>query len=156
MDTAVDTSNNVSHGLRKDAAPRDPTFRSYTQKQAEAYAIGRGTAYSPLLYSEVLTFHTKGDGDYQSLVDVGCGPGNATRDLAASFCNVVGVDASEAMIGIARRKEYKTKSGKDVDFQVVSGEQLESIKGIDSESVDVITSAMAVSCHHSHSHDRMS
>lgn len=132
-------------GHREIPPPQDPTFRSYTQKEAEAYALGRGTAYSPLLYSEILTYHTNGDGVYQKLLDVGCGPGNATRDLAPSFCEVVGVDPSEAMIATARKKGYKSKNGKDVIFKVHGGEQLDSIQGLEPESVDVITSAMAVS-----------
>lgn len=128
-----------------DSGPRDPTFRKYTPQQAQEYALGRGTAYSPLLYSAVFSFHTDGGGDYERLLDVGCGPGNATRDLATSFCEAIGIDPSDAMIAIAREKGYKSKNGNDVIFEVISGERMEQTPGVEPESVDVITAAMAVS-----------
>ncbi|KAI9743313.1 MAG: hypothetical protein M1818_003159 [Claussenomyces sp. TS43310] len=121
----------------------DPTFRAYSIAQAQAYAAGRSTAYTPLLYSTVLEFHTERDGCYDLLLDVGCGPGNATRDLAASFVNVIGVDPSPAMIQVARAHGYLTKSGNKVLFEVTTADEITSIPGIQEGSVDMITAAMA-------------
>ncbi|RMI12795.1 methyltransferase domain-containing protein [Cellulomonas triticagri] len=53
----------------------------------------------------------------QSLLDVGCGPGNLTVDLAARVApgRVVGVDRSEAVIGLARA-EAERAGAADVTF----------------------------------------
>lgn len=66
----------------KSSLPRNP-FQLYTQEQAQAYATGRGTTYPPLLYAAILDYHSKGDGDFKRLLDVGSGPGKATRYVEA-------------------------------------------------------------------------
>ncbi|ATY64913.1 methyltransferase domain-containing [Cordyceps militaris] len=54
--------------------------------------------YSQALYDAVLLFHASTGGRPGLLVDVGCGPGNATRALGAHFARAVGLDASPSMV----------------------------------------------------------
>ncbi len=55
---------------------KDPTFRNYTAAQAQAYAQGRNH-YPPALYELIVSHHTSTGGKTDSLVEIGCGPGNA-------------------------------------------------------------------------------
>jgi SAM-dependent methyltransferase len=64
-------------------------------------------------------------------VEVGCGPGRMTSDLAARFDRVVAVDVSPEMLERARA----AVASDNVDFRLVSGEQLD---GVEDESADVL------------------
>jgi trans-aconitate methyltransferase len=64
--------------------PSEKTFTSFTSAQATAYASGR-PAYSPALYDVVFSHHAATGGQFGTLLDVGCGPGNATRDCMQPF-----------------------------------------------------------------------
>lgn len=57
----------------------------------------------------------------QVVLDVGCGPGAAVRAAATHVGRAVGVDRSEAMIEIARRR---SRSVGNVEFTVGSAERL--------------------------------
>jgi trans-aconitate 3-methyltransferase len=82
-------------------APSDPTFRRYTATQAASYIAGR-PAYPDALTQTILTHHTSTGGQLGTLLDVGCGPGLATRAFAPHFKRALGVDASIEMINAAR------------------------------------------------------
>ena len=135
-------------------APEESTFRTYTSDQATTYSASR-TAYHPRLYSAILTHHTATAGQLHTLLDLGCGPGNATRPLALHFENAVGVDASEGMIGAARAGGGKTGVETKVRWVVGRAEGCgEGIVGIgeDGEAegkdkgerkVDLVTGGMA-------------
>lgn len=129
-----------------DPAPAvtDPTFRSYQPSQAKAYASYR-PSYSQELYDTIRAHHASTGGSFNLLLDVGCGPGTATRDVALWFENAIGVDPGKEMIATARSLGRKTKTGKDVRFEVASAEEFSGIDGLEEESVDMITSATAVS-----------
>lgn len=124
-------------------AHSDPTFRSYTAEEAKRYASER-LAYSQALYDVVLNHHTFTGGKLDLLLDCGCGPGNATRDLALAFDQAIGVDPGAAMIAAAKELGGQTKSGNDVRYDVAAAEELSSIAGLQPESVDLLTAAMAV------------
>ncbi|EMT67108.1 Trans-aconitate 3-methyltransferase [Fusarium odoratissimum] len=96
--------------------PSDPTFRAYSAH-----------------------FHKEGSGQFDALIDVGCGPGTATRSLAPHFKTAYGLDPSEGMISTARSI---TTLG-NVKFEVSSAESLgsELANPIPDGSVDVITGA---------------
>ncbi|KAH8815271.1 S-adenosyl-L-methionine-dependent methyltransferase [Xylogone sp. PMI_703] len=119
----------------------DPTFRSYQASQAQNYASLR-PSYSPELYDTILKYHASNGGAFDLLLDVGCGPGTATRDLALCFDNAVGVDPGGEMIATARSLERKTKSGKDVRFEVAGAEEFSKVEGLEG-NVDLICAAMA-------------
>jgi ubiquinone/menaquinone biosynthesis C-methylase UbiE len=127
------------------AAITDPTFRSYSAEEAKLYAASR-LSYSQNTYNKVLDHHTSTGGKFDLLLDVGCGPGNATRDLALSFDRTSGADPGEHMIKAANELGGKTKPGKDIEFVVSSAEEISQIKDLELGSVDLLTAAMAVSC----------
>ena len=127
----------------------DPTFTTYTPSQASAYSQHR-SSYPPALYEAILSYHlsTLPVGRLGTLLDVGCGHGNATRDLAASFDHAIGLDPNSEMVAVARKLGGKTGGGKDVEFRVGRAEDLEGGgKENGEESVDVLTAAMAVRYH---------
>jgi trans-aconitate 3-methyltransferase len=142
--------------------PSDPTFRRYTPDQAKLYADGRRHAYSQSLYEIIFHYHAETGGQFDTLLDVGCGPGNATRDLALAFDVAIGVDPGEQMIATARDDSGKTATGRKVLFEVLPAEECASIRATKSweevmksrqkesedpvEGVDLLTAAMAVSC----------
>ena len=121
----------------------DPTFRSYSSTQAATYASQR-LSYPSLLYNAVLEYHAATGGQFSQLLDVGCGPGNATRDVAVSFDRALGVDPGEAMIAAARGKGGKTRDGGDVKYVVGAAEELGNVEGVGEGSVDLVIAAMAV------------
>ena len=126
------------------ANPADPTFRSYSATQTQTYAVER-RSYSNELYNVVLKYHTSTGGKLDQLLDVGCGSGNATRDLSAVFEHAIGIDPGAEMIAAARRGGGKTCSGNDIKFEISSAEECSTVNGIGPETVDLLTAAMAVS-----------
>jgi trans-aconitate methyltransferase len=124
--------------------PTDPTFRSYSAVQAQTYAIER-ESYSNELYDIVLKYHTSTGGKLDQLLDVGCGPGNATRDLSVAFDHAVGIDPGAEMIAAARSRNGKTRSGNDIKFEIKPAEECSKINGVQVGTVDLLTAAMSVS-----------
>ena len=122
----------------------DPPFRFYSTVQAQTYAVER-RSYPNELYDIVLNYHTSTGGKLNQLLDVGCGPGNATRDLSVAFDSAIGVDPSTEMIATARSRGGKTRSGDDIKFEVSLAEECSKIDEVGSETVDLLTAAMAVS-----------
>lgn len=125
-------------------AVKDSTFRSYSDEQAKLYATHR-LSYAPALYDVILNHHSQTGGQFGLLLDVGCGPGNATSDVALSFDEALGVDPGAAMIGAAKDRGGKTKSGKDIRYEVAPAEEVSNVKGLEPNSVDLLTAATAVS-----------
>ena len=126
------------------AAPLDPTFRSYDTDQAAAYALHRGT-YAPRIIREVVSQHTRRGGACGTVLDVGCGTGNATRHLASYFDHAVGCDAGKEMIAQATEAGGRSKNGSPIVYEVVEAEQLDQLQGLAAGSVDLLTAAMSVS-----------
>ena len=124
--------------------PTDPTFRSYSAAQAQTYAIER-RSYSNELYDIVLKYHKTTGGKSDQLLDVGCGPGNVTRDLSIAFDHAVGIDPGAEMIAAARSRNGKTRAGNEIKFEIKSAEECSKINGLQAGSVDLLTAAMAVS-----------
>ncbi|OTA98987.1 hypothetical protein M426DRAFT_27957 [Hypoxylon sp. CI-4A] len=120
----------------------EATFRTYTQAQGASYAAGR-PGYSPELFKIIIAHHTSTGGQLGTVVDVGCGTGQATLDLASYFANTIGLDPSEGMIGTARASA--SAANLPVRFEVSAAEAL----GIDLQppiadgSVDLLTAATA-------------
>jgi ubiquinone/menaquinone biosynthesis C-methylase UbiE len=124
-------------------APKDPTFRSYSAEQAKAYAAHR-LSYEPAIYDTILNHHSETGGHFELLLDVGCGPGNATRDVALSFDRAIGVDPGASMIDAARELGGKTKSGAQIEYEISAAEEISTVKGLEEGTVDLLISAMAV------------
>ncbi|KAJ4861258.1 methyltransferase domain-containing protein [Trichoderma breve] len=113
-----------------DAQPALPvtetTFSSYDQNQGKAYAHARPD-YDPGVYKAIINHHKSTGGQFDTVVDVGCGPGSATRGLAPYFTNAIGLDPSQGMVATAR------------SFGGVSS----ASRPIRDSSVDLITAANA-------------
>lgn len=122
----------------------EATFRNYSSKQAEGYAKGRG-GYPPTLINFVMDHHRDTGGKTGIFLDVGCGPGNATRDLAPHFEIAFGTDAGDAMIKTATEIGGATATGAPIQFRVCPAEEIDEMKELEHGSVDMITSAVAVS-----------
>jgi trans-aconitate 3-methyltransferase len=118
---------------------KDPTFTSYSSKQAVEYAKHR-SGYAPQLIQYILAHHTQTNGKCGTVLDVGCGPGNSTRDLAAFFNRATGIDPSREMTSVARKIGGMTKEGNPIDY--LQGEA-EACEGVPDSSVDLLTAAMS-------------
>jgi SAM-dependent methyltransferase len=85
----VDATDDDREGLRR-------TFDS----AAEGYDAARPT-YPDALFDALVALSGIGAGG--SVLEIGCGPGTATRPLAARGLRVTGVELGEAMAAVARR-----------------------------------------------------
>ena len=126
----------------------EDTFRHYTPAQAKAYAAGR-SAYNDKLYSVIFEHHASTGGQFGTLMDVGCGPGNATRPLAKRFDTAYGTDPSLEMIRTAKKlsmesQEGETAAGKKINFMVARAEDAGSPEWDVGVKVDLLTAGMAV------------
>jgi trans-aconitate 3-methyltransferase len=126
----------------------DPTFRSYAASQAASYAKHR-QGHPPLLINSIIDTHTtNGLGQLGTIVDVGCGPGTATRSLALFFEHAFGLDPGASMINTATHLGGTAKSGEAIMYAVASAEEIDAKLtelGVEEGSVDMITAATA--CH---------
>jgi len=120
----------------------DPTFRSYKADQAKTYAKGR-PGYPENIFKLIYEHHAKTGGKFGRILDVGCGPGTATMSLAEEFNEAIGIDPGVEMINTAREIGGKTKSGKDIRFEICPAEKCLNADGVEPGSVDMLTSAMA-------------
>ena len=123
------------------ATERDPTFHKFTAKQGKAYAAARGISYPSRVFEDILAFH---NGPTDLAIDLGCGPGNVTRDLCRYFSKVVGIDNSAGMVEAAESFLDDETKGK-VSYKMGPAEEIDQIEGLMGK-VDLITAAIAVSC----------
>lgn len=124
------------------AHQQEKTFRNYTASDAAKYAAYRGT-YPPALINLVLELHSSTGGQKAHLLDIGCGPGIATRQLSSYFEHVTGVDAGESMISQAQAQAATVLSstGERATFKVCNSEDVD--KQFEPNSIDLITVATA-------------
>ncbi|CAL5871308.1 uncharacterized protein PFLUO_LOCUS5558 [Penicillium psychrofluorescens] len=120
------------------------TFRSYDQSQGIAYSRLRPN-YHPNLYKTIIDHHLFTGGELTTILDVGCGPGNAVRDLAPHFIHAIGLDPSEGMISTARSLGGVSSNGQAIRFEMSTAEDLgsQSVPPIPNSSVDLIVAATA-------------
>ncbi|CAG9974944.1 unnamed protein product [Clonostachys byssicola] len=122
----------------------DTTFTGYSEQQGKVYAQSRPD-YHQSLYDAVMNQHTSTGGQLDTLVDLGCGPGQAVRALAPRFKTAIGLDPSVSMISVARSLGGDTSTSKPIRFEVSTAEDLGANldPAIADESVDLITVATA-------------
>ncbi|VUC30835.1 unnamed protein product [Clonostachys rosea] len=122
----------------------DKTFTGYSEQQGKVYAQSRPD-YHQSLYDAVINQHTSTGGQLDTLVDLGCGPGQAVRALAPQFKTAFGLDPSVSMISVARSLGGETSASKPIRFEVSTAEDLGAnlSPAIADESVDLITVATA-------------
>ncbi|KAJ5278739.1 hypothetical protein N7478_004111 [Penicillium angulare] len=131
------TTNNTAHVQEK-------TFSAYNEAQGENYSKFR-PEYHPNVYENIVNHHTSTGGTFDTLIDIGCGPGTATHALAPKFTQVFGLDPSPGMISVARAQSAN-KPTSNVRFEVSTAEDLgrNLSPPIEENSVDLIISANAV------------
>ena len=102
--------------------------------QSSAYAAFR-PRYPPQLFQAVLRFAGLEEAQQRGLaVDLGCGSGQASADLAALFRRVVGIDAS------AEQLAHADRSRANVEYRCGPVEAT----GLPPQSVDLITAATSL------------
>lgn len=136
----------VTYEISRETGINDPTFRSYSFSQAALYASAR-LSYPPALYDALLSYHASTSGAFDTVLDVGCGTGNAVRDLARSFEVAIGVDPGEEMIKAARRLGGNTAVDDPIAYYVAGAEELDTVEQLGEKSVDLLIAAMAVRSH---------
>ncbi|KAJ5908122.1 hypothetical protein N7495_000804 [Penicillium taxi] len=132
-----------------DSAPasaftKEKTFSSYNEQQGKAYAQARPD-YHPSLYETVINHHTSTGGQLETLLDLGCGPGNVARAIGTQFTHAIGLDPSVGMIATARSLGGKTSTSEPIRFEVATAEDQGANLSppIQDASVDLITAANA-------------
>ncbi|QIX02538.1 hypothetical protein AMS68_008055 [Peltaster fructicola] len=126
------------------SAKQETTFSTYSKAQGQAYSQIRRD-YHQNVYDTVISKHTSSGGQLDLVLDVGCGPGLATRTLASKFAHAVGLDPSSGMIETARSQGLVTATNEPVRFEVSSAENLGASleHPITAGSIDLITAANA-------------
>lgn len=132
-----------SGGLAGTTDTSDPTFRNYTPQQAASYAAHRGS-YSSEIYEKIISYHASHGGQFATVLDVGCGTGGATRNLAPYFTHAIGCDPGQEMIAQATQLGGETREGDKILFEVRAAEELEKSGLVKPASVDLLAAAMAV------------
>ncbi|CZR66547.1 related to trans-aconitate 3-methyltransferase [Phialocephala subalpina] len=124
--------------------PTEKTFSSFNKAQGANYAQNR-RGYHPNLYKTIIDHHTSTGGQLTTVLDVGCGPGIATRALAPQFIHAIGLDPSEGMITTARSLGGVTSTSEPIRFEISTAEDLGSHLSppVEDLSVDLITAATA-------------
>src|ERR1700753_993434 len=123
---------------------QETTFSSFNHEQGTNYAENRRN-YHPGLYQAIIDRHTATGGEFDTLLDVGCGPGTAVRTLAPRFVHAIGLDPSEGMISTARSLGGTSSTSEPIRFDVSTAEKLGTNLSpvIEDGSVDLITAATA-------------
>lgn len=124
--------------------PREVIFRNYTTEEGKHYANFRPT-YHENLYKLVIDHHGSTGGQFDTIVDLGCGPGGTVRELAPTFQHAFGLDPSEGMISTAKSMGGTTATGEPIRFEVCSAEEIGSQLSptIPNASVDLIVASTA-------------
>ncbi|KAM0347639.1 hypothetical protein ACHAPU_004652 [Fusarium lateritium] len=122
--------------------PRDVTFRNFSNQQASDYATGR-LGYSKALIDRILAFHRSTGGQNEIVLDVGCGPGIATRILAPHFDAAYGADPGQSMIDKAKELGGQTRIGDPIIYELSAAETIDKMDHVSNASVDMITAATA-------------
>jgi ubiquinone/menaquinone biosynthesis C-methylase UbiE len=122
----------------------EKTFKSFTKDQGDNYAQYR-RGYHPDLYKRIINHHTSTGGELNTILDVGCGPGTASRALAPQFAHAIGIDPSEGMINTARSLAGASSTSEPIRFEISTAEDLGSHLSppVEDSSVDLITASTA-------------
>lgn len=124
----------------RQAHQQESTFRNYDALQAQSYADYR-KAYDQRLIELVVKTHTSTGGELHKVLDIGCGPGLATRQIAGYFQEVDGIDAGASMIEKAKTTPCFSAKGTQASFYVCNSEEIDKL--FEPESIDLITVATA-------------
>ncbi|KAK5129932.1 hypothetical protein LTR08_002692 [Meristemomyces frigidus] len=105
---------------------------------ASTYATFR-PSYPASLFNTVIAYHR---GPKRLCLDLGCGPGNVTREMSRHFDRVVGTDPSPGMIAQARASISGTEMGKYSHVEFREG-FAESTSDVGEGEVDMVVAGQA-------------
>lgn len=122
----------------------EKTFTSYSQEQGKAYSQARPD-YHPRVYETILSHHKTSGGQFDTFLDIGCGPGNVARGFSPHFKHAVGLDPSDGMMATARSLGGTTSISENIRYEISTAEDLGKYlpQPIPDASVDLITAANA-------------
>lgn len=107
---------------------------------AASYASFRPT-YPKSLFEFIYAYHAQsGRAGWEKVVDLGCGTGQATLEVADQFKEAVGCDPSQGMIENARLSAQQSNLARKPSFVVSPAEKLEFLED---GSVDLAMAAQA-------------
>ena len=98
-----------------------------SHEQVKAYAAADfsiGDASLLIRLEEYISDLHKIINDKSLIIDLGCGPGNITERLFSRwpFAKVIGIDGSEEMLSVARKRQQRIKDSVDLNrFQYIYG-----------------------------------
>jgi len=121
----------------------DSVFKGFSVAQAAEYAQLRGS-YPKELYEFIAKHHASTGGKTGLVMDVGCGPGNVTRDVARHFDEAIGVDHGEDMVKAATKIGGETAAGNPIRYYASSAEDFDKLEDVPAGHVDMITVGTAV------------
>ena len=104
---------------------KEATFSAYDKAQGAVYAQARRD-YHPSVYQSIIDHHKSTGGQFDTLIDIGCGPGNVARGLGKYFDHAFGLDPGEGMISAARTIGGTTSTDEPIRFEVSTAEDLGS------------------------------
>ena len=124
--------------------PTEKTLTAYSQGQGKAYSQSRPD-YHFTVYETILNHHKASDGLLDTILDVGCGPGNVVRAFSPHFSHAIGLDPSEGMMATAQSLGGITSKSEQIRYEVSTVEDLgiNLPQPIQDSSVDLITAANA-------------
>lgn len=125
------------------APEQEKAFRNLSTNLAAKYAATR-KGYPPALIKYIVDHHCATGGETKLLLDVGCGPGNSTQDLAPYFEHVFGADPGEGMIKAAKELGGLSAAGNPIEYQIGLAEELDKLEEPKRGSVDLINVTAAV------------
>ncbi|CAE6456202.1 unnamed protein product [Rhizoctonia solani] len=107
---------------------------------AASYASFRPT-YPRSLYDFIYTYHAQSRrAGWEKVVDLGCGTGQATLEVADQFKEAIGCDPSEGMVENARIAAEQSGRAQKPKFVVSPAEKLSFLED---DSVDMVVAAQA-------------
>ncbi|KAJ5689460.1 hypothetical protein N7462_003852 [Penicillium macrosclerotiorum] len=122
----------------------EKTFSAYTQDQGKAYSQIRPD-YHPSVYQFIIDHHISTNGQLDTVIDVGCGPGNVARALALHFAHAIGLDPSDGMLATAHALGGSTSTSEPIRYEISTAEDLGTnlSQPVQDSSVDLIAAGNA-------------
>jgi SAM-dependent methyltransferase len=115
----------------------EPGARGAYEKLADSYSARAPTKPHNAYYERPATLSLLGDVAGKRVLDAGCGPGLYAEELVARGAEVVGFDASERMVELARERLRGRAEVRRANLE-------ESLAWLEDGSFDLVVSALAM------------
>ena len=115
----------------------EPVARNAYEKLADSYSARAPTKPHNAYYERPATLSLLGDVAGKRVLDAGCGPGIYAEELVARGAEVVGFDASERMVELARERLRGRAEVRRANLE-------EPLAWLADDSFDFVVSALAM------------